>query len=46
MSMKKDENRNYPVKGSSITVKPIRILKDIEKIKRILAPQINVAYCA
>ena len=37
MSMKKGENRNHPVKGSSISVEPIRNLKDIKSIKKILA---------
>jgi integrase len=37
MSMKKGENRNHPVKGSSISVEPIRNLKDIKAIKRMLA---------
>ena len=37
MSMKKGENRNYPVKGAFITVEPIRNLKDIKAIKRMLA---------
>ncbi len=37
MSMKKGENRNHPVKGSSISVEPIRSLKDIKLIKKILA---------
>lgn len=35
--MKKGENRNHPVKGSSISVEPIRSLKDIKLIKKILA---------
>ena len=37
MSMKKGENLNHPVKGSSITVEPIRNLKDIKAIKKMLA---------
>jgi integrase len=37
MSMKKGENRNHPVKGSSISVEPIRNLKNIKAIKRMLA---------
>ena len=37
MSMKKGENRNHPVKGSSISVEPIRNLKDIKAIKKMLA---------
>ena len=37
MSMKKGENRNHPIKGSSISVEPIRNLKDIKAIKRMLA---------
>jgi len=35
--MKKGENWNHPVKGSSITVEPIRNVKDIKAIKRMLA---------
>jgi len=35
--MKKGENWNHPVKGSSITVKPIRSTKDIKTIKKMLA---------
>ncbi|MCD6532579.1 MAG: tyrosine-type recombinase/integrase [Deltaproteobacteria bacterium] len=35
--MKKGENWNHPVKGSSITVEPIRNPKDIKAIKRMLA---------
>ena len=35
--MKKGENWNHPVKGSSITVEPIRNAKDIKAIKKILA---------
>ena len=37
MSMKKGENRNHPTKGSSISVEPIRNLKDIKAIKKMLA---------
>ena len=37
MSMKKGENRNHPVKGSSISVEPIRKPKDIKAIKKMLA---------
>ena len=37
MSMKKGENRNHPVKGSSISVEPIRNFKDIKSIKKMLA---------
>jgi len=37
MSMKKGENRNHPVKGSSISVEPIRNLRDIKTIKKMLA---------
>jgi integrase len=36
MSMKKGENRNHPAKGSSISVEPIRNLKDIKAIKKML----------
>ena len=35
--MKKGENWNHPVKGSSITVEPIRNPKDIKAIKKMLA---------
>jgi len=35
--MKKGENWNHPVKGSLITVEPIRNPKDIKAIKRMLA---------
>ncbi|MCD6135157.1 site-specific integrase [Candidatus Bipolaricaulota bacterium] len=35
--MKKGENWNHPAKGSSITVEPIRNVKDIKAIKRMLA---------
>ena len=35
--MKKGENWNYPPKGSSITVEPIRNPKDIKAIKKMLA---------
>lgn len=37
MSMKKGENSNHPTKGSSISVEPIRKLKDIKAIKKMLA---------
>ena len=37
MSMKKGENRNHPIKGSSITVGPIRKPKDIKAIKKMLS---------
>ena len=30
------DNRNHPKKGSSITVEPIREIKDIKRIKRNL----------
>jgi len=36
MAMKKGENRNHPIKGSSISVEPIRDLKDIKAIKKML----------
>ena len=36
MSMKKGENRNHPAKGSSIVVEPVRNLKDIKAIKKML----------
>jgi len=35
--MKKGENRNHPVKGSSISVEPIRNLKDIKAVKKMMA---------
>ncbi len=35
--MKKGENRNHPKKGSRIAVEPIRELKDIRAIKKLLA---------
>jgi len=35
--MKKGENWNHPIKGSSITVEPIRNPKDIKAIKKMLA---------
>ena len=37
MSFNKGENKNHPVKGSSISVEPIRNLKDIKAIKKLLA---------
>lgn len=35
--MKKGQNLNRPVKGSTITVSPIRNLKDIKSIQKLLA---------
>lgn len=35
--MKKGENFNHPPKGSHITVEPIRSLRDVKKIKAMLA---------
>ena len=35
--MKKIKNPNHPKKGSTIKVEPIRRLKDIETIKKLLA---------
>ena len=32
-------NRNHPIKGSRITVEPIRELADIKRIKRLLSPR-------
>ncbi len=34
--MKKGENKNHPAKGSRIKVEPIRDLKDIRAIKKLL----------
>ncbi len=34
--MKKGENFNHPKKGSKISVEPIRELKDIRSIKKLL----------
>jgi integrase len=35
--MKKGENWNHPIKGSSVTVEPIRSTKNIKAIKKMLA---------
>ena len=35
--MKKGQNSNHPTKGSKISVEPIKSLKDIKAIKKILA---------
>ena len=35
--MKKDENKNRPKKGSQIKVEPIRKIKHIQTIKKLLA---------
>ena len=37
MTMKKGENKNRPLKDSSITVEPIKEISDIKKIKKLLA---------
>ena len=37
MTMRKGQNHNHPKKGSSITVEPIRELKDIKSIKKLLS---------
>ena len=37
--MKKGENFNHPPKGSHITVDPIRSLRHVKKIKKLLADQ-------
>lgn len=37
MAMEKGKNNNRPAKGSKISVEPIRNLKDIETIKKLLA---------
>ena len=39
--MKKGENFNHPPKGSHITVDPIRSLRDVKKIKKLLANQLR-----
>jgi integrase len=36
-NMNREENWNHPLKGSKITVGPIKDLKDIESIKKLLA---------
>ena len=39
--MKRGENFNHPPKGSHITVDPIRSLRDVKKIKKLLANQLR-----
>ena len=45
--MKKGENYNHPKKGSHLTVEPIRKVKDIKLIKKLLSDKpLDLVLCA